>query len=101
MFCNQLPSTLMRRSDLNGRLRFSMLKPVLLLAITAVFTALAQKAVLAASSADDLPAITNLLQLTQSLDANERVIRDVDLEATVVAASGPSVGAVILQDATG
>jgi len=73
-----------------------MLKWVLLLAITAALPAVAQS-----SDSANLPVITNLLQLTQSLDADERVIRNVDLEATVIASGDPSVGAVILQDATG
>ncbi len=77
-----------------------MLKLLLLLATTAAFAAVAQNSY-SAESFTQSPTITNLHQLTQSLDADERVIRNVDLEATVAAASDPSVGAVILQDATG
>lgn len=44
--------------------------------------------------------ITNLLQLVQLLNSNERFTQDVQLEATVCAASDPTMGVVILQDAT-
>ena len=51
------------------------------------------------SPALDLP-VTNLLQLVQLLNSNERLVRDVQLEGTVCAASDPAIGVVILQDAT-
>jgi signal transduction histidine kinase len=52
------------------------------------------------SPASNLP-ITNLLQLVQLLNSNERLKLDVQLEATVCAASEPAIGVVILQDSTG
>jgi len=51
------------------------------------------------SSSSNLP-VTNLLQLVQLLKSNERVVRDVQLEATVCAASDSAIGVMILQDAT-
>jgi signal transduction histidine kinase len=45
--------------------------------------------------------ITNLQQLTQSLSSSPRIIRDVDIEAIVCAASRPKVGVLILQDESG
>lgn len=53
----------------------------------------------AAPPTSNLP-ITNLLQLVQLLNSNERLTRDVQLEATVCAASDPTMGGVVLQDAT-
>jgi signal transduction histidine kinase len=47
----------------------------------------------------DLP-VTNLFQLVELLNQNEKAIRDIRLEATVCAASDPSIGVVILKDAT-
>jgi signal transduction histidine kinase len=44
--------------------------------------------------------VTNLLQLTELLNENEKEVRDVQLEATVCAASDPSVGVLILKDGT-
>lgn len=44
--------------------------------------------------------ITNLQQVVQVLNSNERVLADVRLEATVCAASDPKIGAAILQDGT-
>ena len=46
-------------------------------------------------------AITNLQQLTQMLDAQERRTRNVDLEVVVCSASRPMVGVLAVQDATG
>ncbi len=51
------------------------------------------------SPAPDLP-VTNLLQLVQLLNSNERLVRDIQLEGTVCAASDRAFGVVILQDAT-
>jgi hypothetical protein len=45
--------------------------------------------------------ITNLHQLTQALLASHQVIREVDLDVTVCAASRPQVGVLIAQDETG
>jgi signal transduction histidine kinase len=50
-------------------------------------------------TAGNLP-VTNLLQLAQLVTANERLMRDIQLEATVCAASEPAAGVVILQDDT-
>jgi len=44
--------------------------------------------------------VTNLLQLVKLLNENEKEVRDVQLEATVCAASDPSIGVLILKDAT-
>ncbi|HLP76141.1 MAG TPA: hypothetical protein VK327_04420, partial [Candidatus Paceibacterota bacterium] len=44
--------------------------------------------------------ITNLWQLDRLMNSNERLVRDVQLEATVCAASDSSIGVVILQDST-
>jgi signal transduction histidine kinase len=52
------------------------------------------------SSSELDPPITNLLQLVQLLNSNERFTRDVQLEATVCAASNPQMGVVILLDTT-
>ncbi|HUC85318.1 MAG TPA: hypothetical protein VL970_09010, partial [Candidatus Acidoferrales bacterium] len=46
-------------------------------------------------------AITNLHQLTQALSSSRQTIRDLDLRATVCAASRPKVGVLIVQDETG
>jgi signal transduction histidine kinase len=51
------------------------------------------------SPSSDLP-VTNLFQLVELLNQNEKAIRDIRLEATVCAASDPSIGVVILKDAT-
>ena len=45
--------------------------------------------------------ITNLSQLTQLITSNRQVIRDVDIQATVCAASRPKVGVLIAKDETG
>ena len=45
--------------------------------------------------------ITNLQQLTQTLQLQPRVARNIQLEATVCAASRPEVGVLILRDASG
>lgn len=45
--------------------------------------------------------ITNLHQLTSVLDSERRVFRNVQLEATVCAASRPKVGVLVVQDETG
>jgi signal transduction histidine kinase len=46
-------------------------------------------------------AITNLLQLTQTLNLQQRAYRDVNLEVTVCAASRPQLGVLIVQDESG
>jgi hypothetical protein len=52
-----------------------------------------------ASAPSNLP-VTNLLQLVQLINSTEHLVRDVQLEATVCAASEKAVGVVILQDST-
>src|SRR5215469_12051449 len=44
--------------------------------------------------------VTNILQIVRLLTSRENVARDVQLEATVCAASDPAIGVVILQDPT-
>jgi signal transduction histidine kinase len=51
------------------------------------------------SVSTNLP-VTNLLQLVRVLNENEKQVRDVQLEATVCAASDPSIGVLILKDGT-
>ena len=46
-------------------------------------------------------AITNLQELTQTVETERRVHRPIELEATVCAASRPKVGVLIVQDKTG
>ena len=46
-------------------------------------------------------AVTNLHQLTQSLNSVQQINRDVDIKATVCAASRPKVGVLIVQDLSG
>jgi len=46
-------------------------------------------------------AITNLQQLTQILNSTKRAYREVQLEATVCAASRPEVGVLVVRDETG
>jgi signal transduction histidine kinase len=46
-------------------------------------------------------AITNLHQLTQALGSSPQITADVDIEATVYAASRPQVGVVVVRDETG
>ncbi|MDR3459751.1 MAG: ATP-binding protein [Verrucomicrobiae bacterium] len=46
-------------------------------------------------------AITNLHQLTQTLNSNPEINGDVDLEATVCDASRPKVGVLVVRDETG
>jgi len=58
-------------------------------------------AVVGSASAQNLPAITNLQQLTQTLNSKPRGYGDVHLEMTVCAASRPKVGVLIVQDKTG
>ena len=60
-------------------------------------------ALIFAASALSAPAqaITNLQQLTQTLNSEQRVSREIRLEATVCAASRPKVGVLVVQDATG
>jgi signal transduction histidine kinase len=53
------------------------------------------------NSVEDPAPITNLLQMTESVNRNGRVIRNIDLEAAVCAASDTSIGVAILQDASG
>ncbi len=52
----------------------------------------------AAQTPVSLP-VTNLLQLVELLNREERVVRDVSLEATVCSASDPAVGVLVLKDA--
>ena len=52
------------------------------------------------NAAPPIVTITNLQQLTSELVAEHRVIRNVRLEVTVLAASSPSAGVVIAQDET-
>lgn len=52
------------------------------------------------SSIETDPPVTNLLQMIALLNDNERIERDVRLEATVCAASDRSIGVVVLKDAT-
>ena len=52
-----------------------------------------------APHSSNLP-VTNLLQLVRLLNTGDRVVRDVQLDATVCAASDPAIGVMILQDAT-
>ena len=54
-----------------------------------------------ANGASDPSTITNLLQLTHTLNSERRVYRDICLEVTVCASSGTNVGVLIAQDATG
>jgi signal transduction histidine kinase len=56
---------------------------------------------LAAGSTAEAQTVTNLHQLTLLLNANPRAIRDVDLQATVCAASQPGTGVLIARDDTG
>jgi signal transduction histidine kinase len=51
------------------------------------------------SATSNLP-VTNLFQLVTLLNSDEQLVRDVQIEATVCAASAPSIGVVILQDST-
>src|SRR5882762_7302985 len=46
-------------------------------------------------------AIANLQQLTQILNSTQRAYREVQLEATVCAASRPEVGVLVVRDETG
>ncbi|HEX3627822.1 MAG TPA: ATP-binding protein [Verrucomicrobiae bacterium] len=45
-------------------------------------------------------AVTNLLQLVEVVTDDERPVRDVQLDATVCAASDPSIGVLVLKDST-
>ena len=71
-----------------------------LFATTCILSAAAQDSDRPNSVETSAP-ITNVLQLTESVSRDERVIRDIDLEATVCAASDPAIGAAILRDGTG
>ncbi|HWH72484.1 MAG TPA: PA14 domain-containing protein, partial [Candidatus Sulfotelmatobacter sp.] len=73
----------------------------LLLASVLPLRSVAQSAVPSAPAADDSTAITNLAQLTRALSFEERLYRNVRLELVVCAASRPSMGLVVVQDATG
>ncbi|HEU6448969.1 MAG TPA: ATP-binding protein [Verrucomicrobiae bacterium] len=44
--------------------------------------------------------VTNLLQMVRLINSDERATRDIQIEATVCAASRPAVGVVVLQDST-
>jgi signal transduction histidine kinase len=44
--------------------------------------------------------VTNLWQMVELLNRDERAVRDVRVEATVCAVSDPSIGVLVLQDAT-
>jgi len=61
----------------------------------------AQDAAAAAGPQLDPSAITNLHQLSRTLESERRIYRDVNLEVTVCAASRPDVGVVIAADETG
>src|SRR5690348_16568655 len=71
----------------------------LLLAVAAVWCVNAQDD-LTNSLPDASAVVTNLFQLTQLLNLQERVVRDVRLEATVCSASDPAIGVLIFQDST-
>ncbi len=55
----------------------------------------------ASASTAGAQAITNLQQMTQTLDSQPRVFREVHLKVTVLAASRPKVGVLIVQDESG
>jgi signal transduction histidine kinase len=52
-------------------------------------------------TAGDQSPITNLLQLTQVMNSESKVYRDVELNVVVCAASKPEIGVLIVQDETG
>ena len=56
---------------------------------------------MASASTAESQVITNLHQLTQTLNANSQFSGDVDIEATVCDASRPKVGVLIVRDETG
>src|SRR5580704_5946429 len=56
---------------------------------------------MASAGSASAQAITNLQQLTQTLDSEPRVYREIHLEAVVCAASRPKVGVLVVQDKTG
>jgi len=85
---------------LNSRTHACLLELAFLFAMALVLNAVGQNSE-PSNPANHSATITNLLQLTQSVNREERVIRDVNLEAAVCAASDPTIGVVILQDATG
>jgi len=68
---------------------------VLLLLAAVTWSAVAQS-----SAPPAVSPVTNLLQLVELLNREERVVRDVRLEATVCSASDPSVGVLVLKDAS-
>ena len=56
---------------------------------------------MAYSTTSQAQTISNLYQLSETLKSGQRITRDVDLELTVCAASGPKVGVIVAQDETG
>jgi hypothetical protein len=87
-------------SGRNNRSQAAILKFVFLFTAALILNASAQDTDLS-SRANHPTTITNLLQLTRSLNHDERVICGVDIEAVVCAASESSMGVAILQDETG
>jgi signal transduction histidine kinase len=80
--------------ELNTRARAGVL--LFLLALAAVRCASAQD-LLSLTSVPPAP-VTNLLELAQSVNREQRLVRNVRLEATVCAASDPAIGVIILKD---
>jgi hypothetical protein len=72
-----------------------MFRLALILLAAATWSTFAQR-----SSPTAVSPVTNLLQLVQLLNEEERVVRDVNLEATVCSASDPSIGVLVLEDAS-
>lgn len=86
---------------LNGYCQASVLvKAAFVFATTFALSATAQNSD-GLDSVEDFAPITNVLQLAESVNREERVIRDIDLEAAVCAASDGAIGVAILQDKTG
>jgi signal transduction histidine kinase len=83
---------------LNERARASVLLFALLFAIAAGSAAAQDTAPRPAVRAEFT--VTNLFGLAQLIDHNEQIVADIDLEGVVCDATDPSIGVVILRDAT-
>ncbi len=86
--------------ELNARARASVLLLRFLFAVAVAGSVSAQEIFPSPEAGAQVP-VTNLLELTQAVNRQERLLCDVKLEGTVCAATDPEMGVIILQDDSG
>src|SRR6185312_6148632 len=85
--------------ELNARARASVLLFRFLFALVVTGSASAQD--LPLSPTNTPAAVTNLFDLAQAINRQERFVCDVNLEGVVCAATDPAMGVIVLRDDSG